>query len=888
MSGDAPSAQDAPTPEPAVPVIELDRALAPIRRLAAWASADPATRGSAVPYVEATVARWVGTALALPLPEPLAEVIEAQREAVEGYDAADADGRAERLASLYQAVARADALLGLPLDDVRIRRPKKPRLPDWRVEEVDEAEEGDGSTEGADAAADGEDDSGRSRKRSRGRSRRRSGGKPEVAPPPPPLWNGKVSEKLENLPMPEDLRAALAAQEIHTVGDLLFLRPLSTERLKPVHGAGRKLPDGEERAAIGGRVLRRWTVLRPDATREVRVRLKGAGVIDLVWAPDAPELAASGGIEAWTPGERVIVVGRPETTDGTTVLCDAERAWDDGAGGVRLRGYQVDGVDDVALRGWIGRLLPLVGNLRDLLPGAELSRHDLEPIRNLLVELHHKNEERARRRMAFDEALLVQIGLSVHRYKRSRDRGLQLAPMHSLITRLAATNGLELDDEQQLVFEDIKRDLRLRTPMRRVLAGPVGSGRGRIALLTMVAVAEGKVQVLVIGPDPQEAEARYLFSALTLREGGLVARLIEGEPTKAERDAIGRGEIHVVFGTRELLTAGLDFRRLGLVVAEERESVGFASKAIADMKSPRPHLLAMPAVPVGPRLALTAFADHDISTLEHGAPVPKVTLFPTADRSVVYGRAAEVVGDGGQVVVVFPQVKGADALDLREAWRLVRALESDAFGKARMGLFHGAMSREDRLQAYEDFENRRLDVLVATAPIEGAPPAGRARAMVLEQAERFSPHRLARLRGYLAPDHGDPVVWCVCAGDPAEVASKLTALTEGPRSGPTPDELARDDAPELPELTWLDLDRDAERIWEARAAAHRILRSDARLRSGWTLEVGRALRDRWSAFYGDGGPSLELEAPPKRTETSESGGQGGRKGSRRRRRRRRR
>lgn len=884
MTGDVLHEQ---VPESMLPLRELDSCLAPVRRLAAWGSAAPAERAAGLRFLEENTQRWVDRALGLDLPAPVVELLVGVRMSVEGYDGADMTGRAERIASLYQAVSRVDALLGLPLRGGRIRPPEKPRLPNWRVEEKPTVADSPEPieldlddivlevAESRDVVATPVDDD-----RPLIPREKRSRKAPEVAPPPPPFWDGRMGAPLAGLGLLPELVSALEEAEVETVGDLLFLRPEDTEVLRPVHGAGRALPDDADRLAVGGRVRSRVTLLRPDGSREVRVLAKGADLATFVWSADSRALAAAGGVEAYPPGERIISVGRPVRVGETWELHDPERAFDDGAGGVRLRSYEIDGVEDVEIRGLVGRLLPLVTNVRDLFPTTEQQRVGIEPLRNLLPELHHRDFERARRRLAFDEAFLAQVGLALTRYRQSRDRGLQLTPLHGLITKVATAHGLELSDEKQSAFEDIKRDLRRRTPMRRVLTGAVGSGRGAVAFATILAVAEGKSQVMVVCPDARTAELRYMFAVYPLREGGLVARYVEGEPTTAVRDGISRGEIHVVYGTMELLEANLEFRRLGLVVSEELGNPGAAAAAIQKLRAPKPHLLSVPMGPVTGAQALSVWADHDVTVLPDGPPRPKVQLFPGNERGVVYGRAAETVADGHQVMILFPLVKGEDALDIREGWRLVQALEADAFGTAKIGLFHGKMSRDERLRAYEDFEHRRLDVLVATTPIECAPTPAGVVGLVLEQAERFDAVRLERLRGYLDPARGEGQIWCVHGNDAEEARTRLSVLLdEGDWTSRVEESI---DSEDLPSFQWLELDRDGDLVWSAREAAHRLAAVDPRLRTGWATEVARTLKSRWSRMFGDEGPALDLE-----TRTEPGTAPVGRQPAKRRRRRRR-
>lgn len=835
----------------ALPLESLDRALAPVRRVVSWAGADPESRVESVRFFETIAKNWLGRALALDLPDSVREQIDQIVALLDGFDSDDTEGRERRIIEIDQVVRRLDALLGLPLP-VKLT-PHRPAVPLEALLQPEPEPEPE------------------RRPAPRKRRVRRQAApppappEPEPEPEPEPLWNGDLSTPLADLEFEPDLVEALAAEEIHTTGQLLRLAPMGEEAV-PLHGAGREVPEG--RVAIGGRVAVRYSLLRPGQAPVHHIRLRGAGPVTcrMTQPPDWSR-GTDDWLETWAHDQRVVAVGELIEEDDQPVLLDPESAADDGRHEARLQGFGLEGVADVAVRHAQHKLLRHADAIRDPLPNNVRSRFGLMPLGQALADFHRlgSTKPEARARLAFDELLLAQLALSSRRFQAHRDRGIPHVILHGLASRLGG-GELLLDDEQQLALEEIKRDLRQPTPMLRVLLGEVGAGKGLVALITAVTVADAKSQVLVVAPDRAVAEERFTMAEPLLREAGLVARRIDEDSKRSWRDAVGRGEVHIVFGTLDLLEQGIEFRRLGLVIAEEREHWGRASAALHRLRSPRPHALVIPSVPIGAAVALTAYADHDISVIGGGGLQPVEVEILTADeRERAYAAAAEVVASGRQVVMLFPMVRGGDALTLREAHRVVQALRDDALSEARVALFHGAMSREERQKVYDDFLHRRSDVLVATTLVEDGPPVPDASLVVVEQADRVESTRLHRIRGFLSRSrHPARAVLVVGEMSEAGAADRLRRHFEPPDGHDLHEtwlstnglgEGIVEEAPPIPQFAWADPIAHREWLWKARELAHELLRSDG-LRRGWGVELAKEARarfeDLWPAEEGEG------------------------------------
>jgi len=834
-----------------LPLEELDGLLDPLRRVVAFATRPDQADAGAPRYFAVNAARWLTPTLKLDLPTSVRALLVDATGQLADFETLDAATKRERMSVIAQIITRLDALLGLPLR-LKLRRPRpRPRRATPAAAQVAEA------PAEASPVAEDEPSERSSSRRSDGRRNRRGRDRERppavvvpVAPvePPPPVsrWLHDpevLGRSLDDMGLPEPLLEALGGAGVCTPADLMLLAPVGEELVRPVHGAGRDIEPG--RAAIGGRVGARFTTVFPGGRRVTEVRMLGAGPARAQWRTSP---APAWLLDQLKAGRRVVLVGDwvVETdAEGRSygVLVDPELAADDGHKGARLMQYNVDGVDDRIVRTLVRWMLPQVQEVRDYFARDLLTRHALLPLAEAIHDAHMKGAGRpeARARLAFEEAFFASLGLSIPRAQRGR--GHTHVVSHDLVARLCQTNEIQLTDAQQLAFEEIKRDLVSSSPMLRRITGEAGSGKGLLATLAMVLVAATKAQVLFLAPDALAAQQRLLYLEPLLREVGLVARFVDATPSAGQLDAIRRGEVHVVVGAPGLIQANIGFRRLGLVVCEETTEYGAIGERVEALGTPRPDLLVIGAIPLPVQIGLPAYAGYDLSLVQ--ADPPRETsgqVFDADQRDQAYEAAVKVVAEGMQAVVVFPVIRGVDALDVREALQVRAALEEEAFKGYRVSLFHGAMTKEERHRVIEDFASHRSEVLVATAPLEGCPPIRGLGAVILEQADRTSPQRLYRLRGLL--NHGNAAREGQCLfvlgtePDPAGVAwvRRVAASREG--MDVFVDDLREHGAnafvfegcPPGPSFAWLDPDADTEVLLAAHREARAMLAADVTMR----------------------------------------------------------
>jgi ATP-dependent DNA helicase RecG len=596
--------------------------------------------------------------------------------------------------------------------------------------------------------------------------------------------------------------------------------------------------------------------------------------------------------EAEAPGEEDDDAGQApakgvEVTSSNGIVVNAEVACDDGKNGVRLAQYGLEGVPDRAIRGLLYAMLACRHKLRDWLPGNIVKRQQLLALHEAVCSVHGMGQHHpnAEQRFVFEEALLGQLGGALSRYQANKERGIPHTILHSFACQATRFWGQDLTDEQQLVLEDIKRDLRRASPMRRVITGEVGAGKSLVALTALSVVAESLKKKMFLAQSRLYSEASFVFIEPLLRELGLVGRVLKGPPTDAVRDAITRGELHVLFATHEDLAEPIEFRRLGLVVAEEATDWGTINEYIDTFQAPHPDVLVNTVRPLPVVALLGPYAKFDISFIESSERQPvEGVIVDSEQRMAAYAEAATVLAKNEQVCVVFPSspTTGEDLLDAREALQLVKALEAEAFEGGRVSLFHGKMSRDERLRVYDDFTRYRSDVLVATHPIEAAPPAPRVTVVVVEQAELWSTERLQRVQGQLSKSMSPSRLIFVVGPDCTAADRERLEAVIAQKSGVELAELSLietepADTESIPSFVWFQPTNDRGILLEARGEVHRMLQADPWLKRGGLADVSRTLVQRWGRFW-----DADLYPCTIQASTEQQGGSGRRRRRRRR------
>ncbi|GJG98699.1 ATP-dependent DNA helicase RecG [Cupriavidus pauculus] len=371
-------------------------------------------------------------------------------------------------------------------------------------------------------------------------------------------------------------------------------------------------------------------------------------------------------------------------------------------------------------------------------------------------------------RIKFDELLAQQISLRRSQAAR-KEKNAPSMPRRAggLLTNFQAALPFKLTGAQQRVVEEIAADMTRPHPMHRLLQGDVGSGKTIVAALAACQAIDAGFQAALMAPTEILAEQHYRKLSAWLEPLGVPVVWLAGSlKTKAKREAVARaesGEAKLVIGTHALIQDGVKFANLGLAVVDEQHRFGVAQRlalrgkaAEGDAPKPAddklaqvPHQLMMSATPIPRTLAMTYYADLDVSVIDELPPgrTPIVTrLVNDARRDEVIERVHHAAAEGRQVYWVCPLIEESEALQLQTAVETYETLMA-ALPDLRVGLVHGRLPPAEKAAVMDDFTANRLQVLVATTVIEVGVDVPNASLMVIEHAERFGLAQLHQLRG---------------------------------------------------------------------------------------------------------------------------------------------
>jgi ATP-dependent DNA helicase RecG len=423
----------------------------------------------------------------------------------------------------------------------------------------------------------------------------------------------------------------------------------------------------------------------------------------------------------------------------------------------------VAGIGQGLIRSAIARRLRSL-SLPETVPAGVIARLGLPALTDALKLLHapppdastEALEERslpAWRRVIFDELLAQQLSL---RRARAARADLRAGPLRdgTLAERLAAALPFALTAAQRRATSEVAHDLALEQPMNRLLQGDVGSGKTVVAALAACQAIGSGSQVAMMAPTEILAEQHLRklgpwLEPLGVRVGWLAGSLREADK-RAVRAAVEAGTIDLLVGTHALIEESVKFARLGLSIIDEQHRFGVAQRlSLRERAALLAHQLMMSATPIPRSLAMSYYADLDVSVIDELPPgrTPVVTrLVSDARRDEIVERVRAAAEDGRQVYWVCPLIEESEALELQTAIDTHAAL-SEALGPIEVGLLHGRLAPAEKQQVMRDFYEARIKVLVATTVIEVGVDVPNASLMVIEHAERFGLAQLHQLRG---------------------------------------------------------------------------------------------------------------------------------------------
>lgn len=515
----------------------------------------------------------------------------------------------------------------------------------------------------------------------------------------------------------------------------------------------------------------------------------------------------------------------------------------------------------------------------DPLPEGSRQRQELPELPEALFHIHfpgsHEMLHAARRRLAFDELLLLQLGMLGQRREWQSEPSLPLTAGDEWLQRFVETLPFTLTGAQQRVVQEIRADMAKSVPMNRLLQGDVGSGKTVVAAAAMVLAAANGAQAAMMAPTEILAEQHHHGLSKMLEGLDLEVRLLTGSTPATVREEVytglATGNVDIVIGTHTLIQDPVQFKKLGLAVIDEQHRFGVDQRGALREKGNismngsgaerhNPHLLVMSATPIPRTLALSMYGDLDLSLLDEmppGREEIQTRWIRPSERERAYAFVRGQVRKGRQAYIICPLVEESDKVEAKAAVEEHARLQNEVFPDLKLGLLHGRLSGAEKEAAMRAFYEGEIDILVSTSVIEVGVDVPNSTVMVVEGANRFGLAQLHQFRGRVG--RGEHQSYCLLIADAVggDAEERLKALeqsndgfmlAEKDLEIRGPGEFFGRRQSGIPELRLASL-LDVELLENARAEAKRMFERDPLLEE----PAHRLLKERVVDFWEEAG-----------------------------------
>ncbi len=642
----------------------------------------------------------------------------------------------------------------------------------------------------------------------------------------------------------------LAELGIRTVEDLLLYFPRRFDLRRQVQPIG-SLRGNEETASVAGEVLateenlfsrRPWFSCQlDDGTGWVLVKWFHGGYLrDKI--VEGLHIAVNGKVSVYREHPQFInpkwqAIWEPEATD-----LSADEL---------LPVYPAGAGLNSAVIGRIAqKVLPQAeGLIPEILPPEHRRRRALMPRPEAVAAMHRPEDrehwESARRRMAYDECLLMQVGIALTRMRQVSRPAHPLPNTEAIDRRIRARFPFELTGAQDRAVADITADLARERPMNRLLQGDVGSGKTVVALHAALLAVANRRQAAIMAPTEILASQHHRKIREYLAGSKVRTELLIGGQPAAERsrllDGLATGAIDIAVGTHALIGRDVKFARLALVVVDEQHKFGVRQRSRFRGKGYAPHYLVMTATPIPRTLALTVFGDLDVSVIDEMPPGrgrTETRCFGADRLDEVLAFVRGKLRGGQQAYFIYPLVTPSPQLELKAAEEAYGELADGPLAGFRLGLIHGQMPAARKEATMAAFRCGEVQALVASVVVEVGVDVASANVMVVMHAERFGLSQLHQLRGRIGRGREDAT--CILVAEPRNPIARrrLEVLTETDDGFRIAEEDLRIRGPGeffgtkqhgLPELKVADLGEDFELLRLARRDAFQMVKDDPAL-----------------------------------------------------------
>ena len=450
----------------------------------------------------------------------------------------------------------------------------------------------------------------------------------------------------------------------------------------------------------------------------------------------------------------------------------------------------------------------------------------------------------ARRRLAFDELLNLQLGMRMLRHRNSDAKAGCVMDEKISVDEFRDGLPFAMTGAQSRSVDDIVKDMCSSRPMNRLLQGDVGSGKTAVAAAACYFAVKNSCQCALMAPTEILASQHFRTLSGFLSPFGIRVCLLTGSMTARQKNAVKSsielGEYDVIVGTHAVIQKDVVFRKLALVITDEQHRFGVAQRNALAMKGEKPHKLVMSATPIPRTLAMMIYGDLDISIINElpKGRMPVETYAVTGGyRERAYAFIRKHVQEGRQAYIVCPVIEQSET-DLKSAVEYKENIELNHFPDYKVGLLHGRMTSAEKDEVMNDFKEGRVDILVSTTVVEVGVDVPNAVVMMIENSDRFGLSQLHQLRGRVG--RGSEKSYCILVTDnrSEEVKKRLkiiSSLTDGFRISEEdlklrgPGDFFGNRQHGLPALKIADLATDSNMLSVVAENAERIISEDPEL-----------------------------------------------------------
>ncbi|MCB0163924.1 MAG: ATP-dependent DNA helicase RecG [Anaerolineae bacterium] len=509
--------------------------------------------------------------------------------------------------------------------------------------------------------------------------------------------------------------------------------------------------------------------------------------------------------------------------------------------------------------------------LPDYLPDESRTRLDMLTLEEAVRQIHFPDDwdnlEAARRRLAFDELLMIQLGVLRQRIEWRTQETQPVAIEPETVTRILETLPFPLTGAQKRSIDEIIADLQLSVPMSRLLQGDVGSGKTVVALVAMVLAVLDGGQAAILAPTEILAEQHYRGMGQLLEEIGQALgrsvniQLLTGSVTGAQRnevlDQLAQGQIDILVGTHAIIQSNVAFKNLRLAIIDEQHRFGVEQRSALRDKGFNPHLLVMTATPIPRTLALTLYGDLDLSLIDEmppGRQPIKTRWLTPQERERAYSFIRSQIQKGRQAFIICPLVEESEKTEAKSAIEEHSRLQKQVFPRLKLGLLHGRMKGADKEKAMKEFKDQKSHILVSTSVVEVGIDVPNASVMLVEGANRFGLAQLHQFRGRVGRGEHDSYCLLLADNKTPEAKERLLAV-EGTSNGfelaeadlkmRGPGEFFGTRQSGLPDLKLVQL-TDVKLLELARQEAQIIFKQDEKLEQPQHRLLARQVENFWN------------------------------------------